>query len=108
MGAPAHEPRRSGAAGIYHEDVSAARARRGPELTARRFSRALMLDRTDVATAMMDLPDSLEAVNDHFYERGWTDGLPIIPPTPARVEKMLAGMPWRSPDEVIGIIPPAM
>jgi hypothetical protein len=67
-----------------------------------------MLDRTDVAAAMIDLPDSLEAVNDHFYEQGWTDGLPIIPPTPARVEKMLAGMPWRGPDDVIGIVPPAM
>jgi hypothetical protein len=43
-----------------------------------------MLDRPDIATEMMNLPDSLEAVNDHFYEQGWTDGLPIIPPTPAR------------------------
>src|SRR5690242_18711995 len=67
-----------------------------------------MLDRTDVATPMMDLPDSLEAVNDHFYAEGWTDGLPIIPPTPARVDKMLAGMPWRTSDDVIGVVPPAM
>ena len=34
-----------------------------------------MLDRTEPSTAMMDLPDSLEAVNDHFYAQGWTDGL---------------------------------
>ena len=67
-----------------------------------------MLDRPDLEAAVMDLPDDLEAVNDHFYAQGWTDGLPIIPPTPARVEKMLAGMPWRDPDEVIGIVPPAM
>jgi hypothetical protein len=67
-----------------------------------------MLDRPDLKAAVMDLPDDLEAVNDHFYAQGWTDGLPIIPPTPARVEKMLAGMPWRDPDEVIGIVPPAM
>ncbi|MGQ0525642.1 MAG: hypothetical protein ACT4P8_18505 [Betaproteobacteria bacterium] len=52
--------------------------------------------------------ESLDAVNDYFYERGWTDGLPIVPPTEARVEAMLAGMPWRTPDDVIGIVPPRM
>src|SRR5215813_578563 len=68
-----------------------------------------MLDRIQTPTlATKDLPDSLEAANDYFYEQGWTDGLPIIPPTPERVEKMLAGMSWRSPDDVIGVVPPAM
>lgn len=52
--------------------------------------------------------DAFERVNDYFYERGWTDGLPIVPPTDERVEAMLAGMSWRKPDEVIGIIPPRM
>src|SRR5215831_14357951 len=55
-----------------------------------------------------DLPNSLEAVNDYFYEQGWTDGLPIIPPTPERVEHMLSGMSWRSADALIGFVPPAM
>src|SRR5258708_38604763 len=68
-----------------------------------------MLDRVELSKAKtMELPDSLEAINDHFYEQGWTDGLPIIPPTPERVETMLAGMPWRDPDDVIGVVPPAM
>jgi hypothetical protein len=22
-----------------------------------------------------------DAVNEHYYSRGWTDGLPIVPPT---------------------------
>jgi hypothetical protein len=39
------------------------------------------------------------------YDRGWTDGLPVVPPTPARVLRMLAGTP-RRPDEVIGLVPP--
>ena len=30
------------------------------------------------------------AVQEEFFERGWTDGLPIVPPTPARVEACLA------------------
>ena len=33
----------------------------------------------------------LEEVNRFFYKRGWTDGLPIIPPTEEAVEEMLTG-----------------
>lgn len=50
--------------------------------------------------------DAFDRVNEYFYERGWTDGLPIVPPTEERVHAMLAGMAWRKPDEVIGVIPP--
>ena len=39
------------------------------------------------------------------YERGWTDGLPVTPPTDERVLAMLKGT-RRRPDEVIGKIPP--
>ena len=39
------------------------------------------------------------------YERGWTDGLPVVPPTRERVLRMLAGT-TRKPDEVIGMVPP--
>jgi hypothetical protein len=39
------------------------------------------------------------------YDRGWSDGLPIIPPTPLRVAMMLSGT-TRSPGDVIGLIPP--
>lgn len=51
------------------------------------------------------LDDSLEAVNDWFYDQGWTDGLPIIPPTAERVEKLLA---WtdRDPQHELGPVPP--
>lgn len=34
---------------------------------------------------------NLEEVNRFFYKRGWTDGLPIIPPTEEAVEEMLTG-----------------
>jgi hypothetical protein len=44
-------------------------------------------------------------VYEDFLARGWTDGLPIVVPTPARVDAMLAGT-RRSRDEVVGIIPP--
>jgi len=39
------------------------------------------------------------------YQNGWTDGLPVVPPTPERVERMLTGAN-RPADEVIAPIPP--
>src|SRR5690606_28807769 len=47
----------------------------------------------------------LEEVNDHFYRAGWSDGLPIVPPTIDRVERFLRYTD-RAPDEVIGVCPP--
>jgi len=40
-----------------------------------------------------------------YADRGWGDGLPLIPPTEARVEAML-GEVGRDPDEVIAALPP--
>jgi hypothetical protein len=45
--------------------------------------------------------DLLEAC----FERGWSDGLPVVPPTDARILRMLSGTS-RKPDDVIGQIPP--
>jgi len=39
------------------------------------------------------------------YERGWTDGLPVTPPTDERILAMLKGAQRRA-DEVVGKIPP--
>jgi hypothetical protein len=44
-------------------------------------------------------------VNDLFMKNGWSLGVPIIPPTPERVQAMLKGTS-RKPNEVIGYIPP--
>ena len=41
------------------------------------------------------------------FERGWTDGLPVVPPTDDRILRMLGGT-GRTPDEIVGIIPPDM
>jgi hypothetical protein len=37
----------------------------------------------------------LEEVNQFFFRRGWTDGLPIMPPTEESIEKLLkcVGLP---------------
>ncbi len=39
-----------------------------------------------------------------YYERGWTDGLPVVPPTEKSVAEMLAGAGLRS-DDIIGEVP---
>ena len=40
-----------------------------------------------------------------MFARGWTDGLPVVPPTRERVAAMLGG---RDPDLVLGAVPPAL
>jgi hypothetical protein len=50
----------------------------------------------------------LGAIEDEIetaYDRGWTDGLPVVPPTAARVLRMLDGT-RRAPDEVVAVVPP--
>ncbi len=42
-----------------------------------------------------------------FFEKEWSDGLPVIPPTEARLGAMLAATS-RDPDEVIGTVPPLL
>ncbi len=45
-------------------------------------------------------PDTEDNLQRLFYEKGWTDGLPIILPTEERVQRMLAGTS-ASKDEIV-------
>jgi hypothetical protein len=47
----------------------------------------------------------LDAIQEHFQEQLWSDGLPIVPPTLARVEAFLRHTS-RDPDEVLGVLLP--
>ena len=58
--------------------------------------------RTGLRQALLE-PDSEDNLQRLFYERGWTDGLPIILPTEERVAEMLTGAN-RAPDEVVAEI----
>ncbi len=51
------------------------------------------------AGASIEAADDFEAINELYCERGWSDGLPIVPPTAERVERMLAycDRPWDQP-----------
>jgi hypothetical protein len=50
---------------------------------------------------LADLDDEVEAL----FDRGFTDGLPVVPPTEERVLRMLTGT-TRAPDEVVAVVPP--
>jgi hypothetical protein len=54
--------------------------------------------------AAMSAPAGTDDVEEMF-ERGWTDGLPVVPPTPDRVEAMLGGCGSRVS---LGPVPPGM
>ena len=51
------------------------------------------------------LTGTSDDVNKLFLEKGWSLGLPFVPPTTDRVAEMLKGT-TRKPDEVIAEIPP--
>lgn len=38
-----------------------------------------------------DLLDAMEKMNQQFLDQGWSDGFPLVPPTPQSVTKMLTG-----------------
>ena len=48
-----------------------------------------------------ELSDDIETC----YEKDWTDGLPVVPPTEERVYRMLQGSSWEAA-EVLGKMPP--
>ncbi len=51
--------------------------------------------------------DSCIETIEEFYRKGWTDGLPIVPPTPDLIGRMVEGS-GRDPQEVLGPVPPRM
>ncbi len=48
---------------------------------------------------------SFEEINRLYYENGWSDGLPIVPPTAPKVRAFL-GFTDQDPDDVIGALAP--
>lgn len=69
------------------------------ELAVRFSATTLQARRIEIAS----LEDPWEAMHD----RGWSDGLPVVPPTEARVLRMLEGT-HRDPGEVVALVPPDM
>ncbi|NNE11023.1 MAG: thioredoxin family protein, partial [Ilumatobacter sp.] len=70
---------------------------RADELAVRHGGSVLRSRRIEVA----DAEDEIEMM----FTRGWSDGLPVVPPTEARVLAMLGGT-TRPPDAVVATVPP--
>jgi hypothetical protein len=57
------------------------------------------------AATIFEFHGAYEDADTHYQERGWTDGLPIVPPTEARVRECLRATD-RDPREIVGVLPP--
>ena len=73
--------------------------------TAREERTREQADEREPAPREIVVRGTLQDVNDRFYDAGWTDGLPVIPPTIAEIERFLR-FTERAPEEVIGVCPP--
>ena len=72
---------------------------RADELAVRFSGSGLRSRRVELAA----LEDEWESM----WDRGWSDGLPVVPPTEARVLRMLEGT-TRDPAEVVATVPPSL
>jgi peroxiredoxin len=92
IGADEHFPEQRPGCGSRTFDPAIAR-----RLAARHAETMLTARRIEVG----DLDDEIEL----FFDRGLTDGLPIVPPTEGRVVRMLEGT-RRDPRDLVAIMPP--
>jgi hypothetical protein len=56
-------------------------------------------------TAIVEVPADSGLMFQYFVNRGWSDGLPMLPPTQAAIDAMIYGS-GREKEDVLGVIPP--
>jgi hypothetical protein len=61
--------------------------------------------RGDAVRDLVEVADDLDAFQDVAMTRGWSDGLPVVPPTPERVGRLLAGVRGAGADLVATLMP---
>jgi hypothetical protein len=89
--------------GLPERRVGCASVTRDPEVAARLAARRARAEGRIRSRELRigELEDPFEALHD----RGLTDGLPVVPPTPERVVAMLEHTS-RDPQDVVGVVPP--
>jgi hypothetical protein len=88
------------------EDLPAFRPGCGSMSVGPGMAETLALRFGDIALASRRIEiGGLEDPMEACFERGWSDGLPVVPPTELRVVRMLTGT-TRDPNEVLGMVPP--
>jgi hypothetical protein len=55
--------------------------------------------------ATVEVPSDPGLMFQYFINRGWSDGLPMLPPTEAAIDAVIAGSDLKK-DELLGVIPP--
>ncbi len=65
---------------------------------------AVRFGRSSLASRRVEVADAEDEM-EMMFTRGWTDGLPVVPPTEKRVTAMLAGTS-RSGSDVVAPVPP--
>src|SRR5712671_1061724 len=66
----------------------------------------IRFNETGLRSRRIELGDD-EDEQEAMFARGWSDGLPLVPPSEERVLRMLDGTA-RDPQEVVGLVPPAL
>jgi len=61
------------------------------------------MPRDTLRSARLEVADSLAAIETYF-QKGWTDGLPVVPPTEEKIWAMLDAM-GKQPEDILGEIP---
>jgi len=57
------------------------------------------------AVSELEVPADPGLMFQYFVNRGWTDGLPVLPPTEAAIDAMIAGS-GLDKNDIVGVIPP--
>lgn len=70
-----------------------------------RFDRMTLEPAAELVFTGADLMEAFDALQAGFVENGWSDGLPLVPPTHRKVEAMIAAS-GRDGDEVVGLFAP--
>jgi len=88
----------------YAPKIEAGDRRLDPGRPARELELRVRFEGELLRARRVELADA-EDEHEALFARGWTDGLPVVPPTEARVLAMLSGTK-RAPDEIVAIVPP--
>ncbi|HEX7096669.1 MAG TPA: hypothetical protein VF183_12360 [Acidimicrobiales bacterium] len=72
-----------------------------------RFDRMVLESSPELIFEGSDLLDAFDAMQAEFVRNGWSDGLPLVPPTRDKVDAMIEAS-GRDGDEVIGLFAPGL
>lgn len=108
------EPRLAVYPGAIQTDTDETFGHKVKDVVLDQIEAALQQSKSGVAIEVADVePEpgqvvftgSLDEIEEHFLRKGWSDGLPIIPPTRDRVDRLLAATN-EGPGTVLGVLPP--